>query len=71
MMELEQEEMFDVNDSYESEDELGADSTELGHLTRANYVDRVRSLTTLPETNKRRLEEICRDMRRRLMEMTD
>jgi RNA polymerase primary sigma factor len=42
MMELEQEEMFDVNDSYESEDESGVGSAELGHLTRANYVDRVR-----------------------------
>ena len=42
MMELEQEELFEATDSYESDEELGTDSTELSHLTRANYVDRVR-----------------------------
>ena len=42
MMELEQEESFEATDSYESDEELGTDSTELSHLTRANYVDRVR-----------------------------
>jgi RNA polymerase primary sigma factor len=42
MMELEQEELFETTDSYEGEEELGTDSTDLSHLTRANYVDRVR-----------------------------
>ena len=41
MIELEQEEVFDAVDSYEPE-EMGLDSEELSHLTRANYVDRVR-----------------------------
>jgi hypothetical protein len=31
-----------------------------------DYMDRVRSLTTLPDPHRRRLEEICLDMRRRL-----
>jgi RNA polymerase primary sigma factor len=42
MMELEQEELFEATDSYEAEEDPGTDSTELSHLTRANYVDRVR-----------------------------
>jgi len=31
-----------------------------------DYVDRVRSLTTLPDPHRRRLEEVCLDLRRRL-----
>ncbi len=42
MMELEQEELFETTDSYEAEEDLGSDSADLSHLTRANYVDRVR-----------------------------
>jgi len=37
----------------------------------ADYVNRLRSLTTVPDPHKRRLEEICLDMRRRLAEMAD
>jgi serine/threonine-protein kinase HipA len=45
----------------------------VGDALRAteDYVDRVRTLTTLPAPHKQRLEEICLAMRRRLSETAD
>ncbi|NWG14250.1 MAG: sigma-70 family RNA polymerase sigma factor [Acidobacteria bacterium] len=42
MIELEQEESLESMEAFEDEADWGLDSEELSHLTRANYVDRVR-----------------------------
>ena len=42
MIELEQEETYEGAEAFGEEGDLGLDSEELSHLTRANYVDRVR-----------------------------
>ncbi|MGD2064753.1 MAG: HipA domain-containing protein [Nitrospirota bacterium] len=56
---------------------LGIRRDEAAELVRGaraatdDYVERVHALTTLPEPHKRRLEQICLDMRRRLADAAD